>query len=852
MAKIFFLSHSHEDSPIVTKIADELGEDACWLYEWEIRPGDSIFGFDRGIADSRIFIVFWSKNTSESEWVSEEINQARIRLSRDRGFRIVPVILDDTPLPNALQYRSYINGKRGQRYIVTAIQQIRAELIPEETFIGQPILRESFQNREKSLDELERYSFSNNSPVLVLGIKGIGKTSLIKKASVAIFSHLFPVWVDCQSSPSPIGFLSSIAKPLSIAIDIHELARDPYAFWESHILPEVQQSERLYVVIDNFRSASIAGYSRGNTYTNLVERICNDLAIIHKPDNPGLILISEYDPSFSTDLLKKFKTIGIGSLSDKSIARALRFHLSRISPMDYDLDLIESVAHSITGFPAAILPVAQKISAIGIEATISDTESIRNIRRALADEIFTDLELNTEEKNTLAIFSVSTYGLNEQDVQTIFKGKMQTIESIKQKQLFDYAESGYALHSILKEYALNNVFERKQILNGHIILARHHDNAYEKALPLSAEKARHASACHYHYLASGRKRHARLLEQDFIEEAKSAAIELYRTGEYQTALQYLDTVNSLSKVDDPLFEFYRGLSLNRLDRIQEAFDIIKSLTTRFPKVSRYFHALGTIQRNMADEEGAMASFRTAIALASERSSPTSLMSLADILSDQGDHEEAIALISKALEIDPGKTHTIGIATKVYVAAGKIREAISILYEAIRVTPDDARLHHRVGMLLKGAGQLKEAKLHLEEAIRDPSLRYSITALADVYFKLGDIDSAEKTLERYPGEKMRNPSYLSIKANIERHKGNYDIAEQYLNAALKIQPKDIVAIGGLAQVKFERALFHFDKGEKQLGAICIAQAKLQVEEGLKIDDKNETLLTIAHEISKLSL
>ena len=55
---MFFLSHSTEDGQTVKQIAESLGRAQCWLYEWEIKPGDSIFEFDRGIADSRIFVVF--------------------------------------------------------------------------------------------------------------------------------------------------------------------------------------------------------------------------------------------------------------------------------------------------------------------------------------------------------------------------------------------------------------------------------------------------------------------------------------------------------------------------------------------------------------------------------------------------------------------------------------------------------------------------------------------------------------------------------------------------------------------------------------------------------------------------
>src|SRR5208337_4258496 len=113
MDKLFFFSHSTQDNTIVLKIADKLGKDNCWLYEWEDKDKANIFKYDSGIADSKIFVLFWSKNASLSPWVKEEVDIGRYRWINELGYRPLIVLLDNTPLPIALRHRDRIDIDKG-------------------------------------------------------------------------------------------------------------------------------------------------------------------------------------------------------------------------------------------------------------------------------------------------------------------------------------------------------------------------------------------------------------------------------------------------------------------------------------------------------------------------------------------------------------------------------------------------------------------------------------------------------------------------------------------------------------------------------------------------------------------
>jgi len=407
--KIFFLSHSTEDRETVEKIASLLGKERCWIYEWEVKPGESIFQFDRGIADSRIFALFWSKNAASSQWVEEETSQARIRLSRDKGFRLVVVKLDETPLPDSLGYRSYIDGKKGVSFIVEKLQLVEKDLTPEEVFVGKSVLKDSFQNRAFQLDKLERFALLDvYSGIIILGPDGIGKTAFAKKGIATLFSYLTPIWVDLKITSTPVRLLAAIAKPLSIAIDPEYVATEPLKMWRDKLLPEIAQSEKMFIVFDNMETEN-ADYILEQSMASLISTICRDIAGLHKPDNPNLIILSWMLPDFDQTTIAKFGRIELGTLDDKFMIRALRFQLGHAKSLDYNSKMLNILAKQLKGYPLAVNLAAMRVAERGIDAVINDLSGLRKILFELAKELLSRLSITEEEKNPLILLATSEY-----------------------------------------------------------------------------------------------------------------------------------------------------------------------------------------------------------------------------------------------------------------------------------------------------------------------------------------------------------------------------------------------------------------------------------------------------------
>ena len=123
-----FLSHASEDkSGFVEPLARELAEMgvAPWLDIWEIRPGDSLVKklFEEGLDTVGAVIVVVSASSAAKPWVREELDAAVVR--RITGsVRLIPVRLDDAPIPAPLQHLVWISADQTPEGIRSAAEQI--------------------------------------------------------------------------------------------------------------------------------------------------------------------------------------------------------------------------------------------------------------------------------------------------------------------------------------------------------------------------------------------------------------------------------------------------------------------------------------------------------------------------------------------------------------------------------------------------------------------------------------------------------------------------------------------------------------------------------------------------------
>ncbi len=144
-----------------------------------------------------------------------------------------------------------------------------------------------------------------------------------------------------------------------------------------------------------------------------------------------------------------------------------------------------------------------------------------------------------------------------------------------------------------------------------------------------------------------------------------------------------------------------------------------------------------------DWAGAEAHFKRAIALDPNDANAYDLYGR--LCSSLERHEEAIALQSRAQELDPIVNKT-DVATA-YLRAGRYDEAVDFAMRSVSVAPDDARSHFTLGWAYLGQGKRDEAFAEMEHAIKlSDSNNLWYAQLGQAYALSGLREKAEQILE----------------------------------------------------------------------------------------------------------
>lgn len=838
MGRVFFLSHSSDDKEIVRQVWERLGKRRCWFDEGEIKPGESLIDrIDTGIADSRIFVLFWSQRSAESAWVKEEVSQARLRALRDRGYRLVTVKLDSTPLPDALSVRLYIDIGSDADRIADELERSAEDLAlsgPNDLFV------DSFQNRD---DELTRLEAVANDPevagALIVGLPGMGKSALVRRAVSTLFPQLLPIWIDLDASGTPVRLLANIARPLSLSVDLDVLAADPRAFWRSRLLPEVAAAERTVVVVDSV--GSTRSHHRGPATDDLVETIIVDLARISRRDNPGLIVIASTTPPLPESTLSRLEHIVVRSLEEPYMIRALRAHLHRTAPdHSYDHDELRTLAAALRGYPLALGLAAAQVAQKGLRLVVQDIQYIHELLIGLASELIAGIPISEDERRALAILAIANRPLDHQQITRVLGGLAGTTRTLAEKQLLDLNPDGLVLHGIVQEYVRERLAKPDELRRAHKRLATIYREKWEASAKSSAAAAEYGSLATYHSLAAG-ERNTESVSHVFLEEYKEAAIDMYRQRQYDLALKYLERIRAMPNSDEPTIRFYYALTLSRTGRPDAALPFLRDLATDFPNTSRYHHALGTAYRRLGQREKAIVSFRRAAACATDHDT-AAMVSLAQTLIDANKPNDAMSYAQRAYRRDPSDSNVIATLASVHHAVGDNRAAVELLQDALRRRRNDTRLHVRAGMIAKSMGDLTSAENHLRRATSDANLPHAITALADVYIELGRYREAERTLERFPRDEMyAEATYWSIKANLLRRTRRLELAQEAAERAVRLEPNNAVTHGGLAFVHLEIARAAAQRGDREAASFSIELGMKAVRQGLAVDPDDAALL-----------
>ena len=112
--KQIFISYNQKDRNVAAQVRQVLsaGDLPVWLDVEQVIPGDRIADkINQGLSASDYYLLLISENSNLSTWVKQELSLA-FDLSAKKKITIVPLLLDDAPVPFELRGLLYIDLRK--------------------------------------------------------------------------------------------------------------------------------------------------------------------------------------------------------------------------------------------------------------------------------------------------------------------------------------------------------------------------------------------------------------------------------------------------------------------------------------------------------------------------------------------------------------------------------------------------------------------------------------------------------------------------------------------------------------------------------------------------------------------
>lgn len=126
---VVFISYAHEDVAFVNRLAAGLIERDVniWLDRWQLHAGDSLNGkISAALRDASFLCVVLSKNSVKSEWCKSEINAGLLREVEEKRSVIIPILIEDCEVPDALKERLIVDFRasftQALRMLITTLE----------------------------------------------------------------------------------------------------------------------------------------------------------------------------------------------------------------------------------------------------------------------------------------------------------------------------------------------------------------------------------------------------------------------------------------------------------------------------------------------------------------------------------------------------------------------------------------------------------------------------------------------------------------------------------------------------------------------------------------------------------
>lgn len=216
-------------------------------------------------------------------------------------------------------------------------------------------------------------------------------------------------------------------------------------------------------------------------------------------------------------------------------------------------------------------------------------------------------------------------------------------------------------------------------------------------------------------------------------------------GDFNQAIQYYRRALAHDSSSLVLRRYLVG-DLIRLERFHEARLEYRSIIDQNPGDRETQFVLGQLYEAAGDLKVAERLYRAAAALSQEDSAPHTKLGI--LLLKQENKKEGLALLRKAVKINPSDREARRVLVNYYLTQNRQPAAEALLRAGLKSTPEDIEWLSSLARLVEGAGRREEAaELYLRLSQLHPRAPDSHRFLSIYYLKHNDWEGAILQLER---------------------------------------------------------------------------------------------------------
>lgn len=866
--KNIFISFSEEQKDLALKIAGALDEFKPWVYLKEVQGGDDIFE-QVGIAlqKANIFVIILSKESITSEWVKNELRVASNGKVSGQISKIIPVLFDkDIEIPQFLKGLAYIKA-------FESVEQVPLNVLNSVKSVTTSSQKRVFVNRHSEFGALQDWINDPDLRIIsIYGMTGIGKETLIVETIKRVWNQI-PV-KKIELTPGHVGAGLTISLCALAEIDIPAETIDENEREElNKIAVEKILSNNQLLFFSGFESI----LNEDGTPSKEIQCILDHYVALPNSQKYPLFISSRRKTKLSDIDRRNYQELPLRAMEEKHIIQLLRieFEVYKLAEKTTQ-EKLQKIASYLHGYPLATRYIPAIIAEKGVDLFLETPKSINNLKVDIAKTILSKLSLTPEKTKILEILAIIGDPVSPSELKEALQEIPEDIffdnlDDMFGMNLLESAGNRLTIHPLLADHFINifrDEVEYDQIIN------RLKENSLARLKKMQPKGSKYVDLLKRTvrlYFYSGDLQGGREVRRDLIGELGLAVVELYRRGNYTSALSFANEYLSEYPQDKKIL-YHKARILSRQGKVQESITILNQLvsTAYSDRIrAKNWQAIGrTYLENARSQENkfwdlAEKAFNKALGFNEHH---TSLRDLGDLYKRKGDlaerqgdlgqkksfYLEATGFLDRALSLSPGEPYILSLFSDVLWQLDRREEAIQYLEEAMRYIPGDQTILFRIGRFYHEVGKEKANKELIRKAVDFFQKAYSagskfldpLLSLISANIDLGQsysLQEAEKLLssiKHCPEDKRHILSGIKIDYYLKVNK--IPEAEKELSRLWKGGTKAEEYVRKAA-ILIMKAKIAYQDGYFSLGDSYAKQAKETCEEGLKKFPDNPHIL-----------